>query len=245
MTRWSTFTRDARACGRCPTAFAFYTNDHAGMLANFTHLDEVSRAFGITHILINPGRLRDRVRTRRSPTDPSVVARRSPAQDHLRRGRIHGTGNRASERFALRFADDWVDKSYENDQPSRSCSPCCWFRRPGSPGRTGTCLSSGKRTTTRFTTSHPSRWPMARVIASRACRKRRTRPSIRRCCPGFCPSRGSFSPSFRKPRDRDGDSVGHDPAVLVAVCGMVPADGIVGTVSLVCSGRYSRYSPIP
>jgi hypothetical protein len=37
-----------------PNSVAFYTNDHAGMLANFTHLDEVTRAFGITHILINP-----------------------------------------------------------------------------------------------------------------------------------------------------------------------------------------------
>jgi hypothetical protein len=38
-----------------PNGVAFYTNDHAGMIANFTHLDEVTRAFGITHILINPG----------------------------------------------------------------------------------------------------------------------------------------------------------------------------------------------
>ena len=37
-----------------PNSIAFYTNDHAGMVANFTHLDEVTRAFGITHILINP-----------------------------------------------------------------------------------------------------------------------------------------------------------------------------------------------
>ncbi|MGH9648373.1 MAG: hypothetical protein ACRD4E_16330, partial [Bryobacteraceae bacterium] len=37
-----------------PNSVAFYTNDHAGMLASFTHLDEVTRAFGITHILINP-----------------------------------------------------------------------------------------------------------------------------------------------------------------------------------------------
>jgi len=37
-----------------PDSVAFYTNDHAGMLANFTHLDEVAGAFGITHILINP-----------------------------------------------------------------------------------------------------------------------------------------------------------------------------------------------
>jgi hypothetical protein len=37
-----------------PNSVAFYTNDHAGMLANFTHLDDVVRAFGITHILINP-----------------------------------------------------------------------------------------------------------------------------------------------------------------------------------------------
>jgi hypothetical protein len=37
-----------------PNSIAFYTNDHDGMLANFTHLDEVTRAFGITHILINP-----------------------------------------------------------------------------------------------------------------------------------------------------------------------------------------------
>lgn len=38
-----------------PNSVAFYTNDHAGMLANFTHLDQVTRAFGITHILISPG----------------------------------------------------------------------------------------------------------------------------------------------------------------------------------------------
>jgi hypothetical protein len=38
-----------------PNSVAFYTGDHAGMLANFTHLDQVTRAFGITHILINPG----------------------------------------------------------------------------------------------------------------------------------------------------------------------------------------------
>jgi len=38
-----------------PNSVAFYTNDHAGMLANFTHLDEVTRDFGITHILISPG----------------------------------------------------------------------------------------------------------------------------------------------------------------------------------------------
>jgi len=38
-----------------PNSVAFYTNDHDGMLANFTHLDDVTRAFGITHILINPG----------------------------------------------------------------------------------------------------------------------------------------------------------------------------------------------
>jgi len=38
-----------------PNSVAFYTNDHAGMLANFTHLDEVARAFGITHILMSPG----------------------------------------------------------------------------------------------------------------------------------------------------------------------------------------------
>ncbi len=37
-----------------PNSVAFYTNDHAGMLANFTQLDEVTRVFGITHILINP-----------------------------------------------------------------------------------------------------------------------------------------------------------------------------------------------
>lgn len=37
-----------------PNSVAFYTNDHAGMLANFTHLDEVAQAIGITHILINP-----------------------------------------------------------------------------------------------------------------------------------------------------------------------------------------------
>lgn len=37
-----------------PDSVAFYTNDHAGMLANFTHFDEVAGAFGITHILINP-----------------------------------------------------------------------------------------------------------------------------------------------------------------------------------------------
>ena len=38
-----------------PNSVAFYTDDHAGMLANFTHLDQVARSFGITHILINPG----------------------------------------------------------------------------------------------------------------------------------------------------------------------------------------------
>jgi len=38
-----------------PNSIAFYTNDHAGILANFTHLDEVTQAFGITHILISPG----------------------------------------------------------------------------------------------------------------------------------------------------------------------------------------------
>ncbi len=38
-----------------PNSVAFYTNDHAGMLANFTHLDQVVRDFGITHILISPG----------------------------------------------------------------------------------------------------------------------------------------------------------------------------------------------
>ncbi len=38
-----------------PNSVAFYTDDHAGILANFTHLDEVARAFGITHILIGPG----------------------------------------------------------------------------------------------------------------------------------------------------------------------------------------------
>jgi hypothetical protein len=37
-----------------PNSVAFYTNDHAGMLANFTNLDQVARAFGITHILISP-----------------------------------------------------------------------------------------------------------------------------------------------------------------------------------------------
>jgi hypothetical protein len=38
-----------------PNSIAFYTSDHAGMLANFTNLDQVERAFGVTHILINPG----------------------------------------------------------------------------------------------------------------------------------------------------------------------------------------------
>ena len=37
-----------------PDSVAFYTHDHAAMLANFTGLDDVTRAFGITHILINP-----------------------------------------------------------------------------------------------------------------------------------------------------------------------------------------------
>ncbi|HEY2845461.1 MAG TPA: hypothetical protein VGJ09_17490, partial [Bryobacteraceae bacterium] len=37
-----------------PNSVAFYTNDHAGMLANFTRVDEVVRSFGITHILISP-----------------------------------------------------------------------------------------------------------------------------------------------------------------------------------------------
>jgi hypothetical protein len=38
-----------------PNSVAFYTGDHAGILTNFTHLDQVTRAFGVTHILINPG----------------------------------------------------------------------------------------------------------------------------------------------------------------------------------------------
>jgi len=38
-----------------PNSIAFYTNDHAGMLANFTDLDRLTRAFGITHILVSPG----------------------------------------------------------------------------------------------------------------------------------------------------------------------------------------------
>jgi hypothetical protein len=38
-----------------PNSVAFYTNDHAGMLANFTGLDQLAGAFGITHILVSPG----------------------------------------------------------------------------------------------------------------------------------------------------------------------------------------------
>lgn len=38
-----------------PNSVAFYTNDHAGMLANFTGLEQVVQAFGITHILVSPG----------------------------------------------------------------------------------------------------------------------------------------------------------------------------------------------
>jgi len=38
-----------------PDSVAFYTNDHAGMLANFTGLDQVIGSFGITHILVSPG----------------------------------------------------------------------------------------------------------------------------------------------------------------------------------------------
>ena len=38
-----------------PNSVAFYTNDHAAMLANFTRLDQVVRSFGITHILVGPG----------------------------------------------------------------------------------------------------------------------------------------------------------------------------------------------
>lgn len=38
-----------------PNSVAFYTNDHAGMLANFTGLDQLVRSFGITHILVSPG----------------------------------------------------------------------------------------------------------------------------------------------------------------------------------------------
>ena len=38
-----------------PNSIAFYSNDHAGMLANFTGLDQLARAFGITHILVSPG----------------------------------------------------------------------------------------------------------------------------------------------------------------------------------------------
>ena len=38
-----------------PNSVAFYTNDHAAMLANFTGLDQLVGAFGITHILVSPG----------------------------------------------------------------------------------------------------------------------------------------------------------------------------------------------
>jgi len=38
-----------------PNSIAFYTNDHAGMLANFTGLDQLVDTFGITHILVSPG----------------------------------------------------------------------------------------------------------------------------------------------------------------------------------------------
>jgi hypothetical protein len=37
-----------------PNSVAFYKRDHAGMMANFTKLDELSGFFGITHILIGP-----------------------------------------------------------------------------------------------------------------------------------------------------------------------------------------------
>ena len=82
-----------------PNSIAFYTNDRAGMLENFTHLDEVSRAFGITHILINLDDYATEFELRRSPTDPAAVAQRSATQDRLRRGRLHSTGDRANERF--------------------------------------------------------------------------------------------------------------------------------------------------
>ena len=38
-----------------PNSIAFYTNDHAGMLANFTGLDQLVNTFGITHILVGSG----------------------------------------------------------------------------------------------------------------------------------------------------------------------------------------------
>jgi hypothetical protein len=38
-----------------PNSVAFYTNDHAGMLANFTGLNQLAGSFGITHILVSPG----------------------------------------------------------------------------------------------------------------------------------------------------------------------------------------------
>jgi len=38
-----------------PNSVAFYSNDHAAMLANFTGLDQVIGSFGITHILVSPG----------------------------------------------------------------------------------------------------------------------------------------------------------------------------------------------
>ena len=38
-----------------PNSIAFFTNDHAGMLANFTGLDQLARSLGITHILVSPG----------------------------------------------------------------------------------------------------------------------------------------------------------------------------------------------
>ena len=38
-----------------PNSIAFYSNDHAAMLANFTGLDQVIGSFGITHILVSPG----------------------------------------------------------------------------------------------------------------------------------------------------------------------------------------------
>ena len=38
-----------------PNSVAFYTNDHAAMLTNFTGLDQLIGSFGITHILVSPG----------------------------------------------------------------------------------------------------------------------------------------------------------------------------------------------
>ncbi len=37
-----------------PNSVAFYRNDKAQMLENFTHVDELERSFGLTHVLVGP-----------------------------------------------------------------------------------------------------------------------------------------------------------------------------------------------